>query len=55
MARLHPLSYVVDALRSLVIPAGTVAFGLGVDLALLVLTTTMLVTIAARIHPRDVT
>jgi len=55
LARINPLSYVVDALRSLMIPGGQSAFGLGVDLALLVLTTTMLVTIAARIYPRVVT
>jgi ABC-2 type transport system permease protein len=55
VARINPLSYVVDALRSLMIPGGQSAFGLGVDLTLLVLTTTMLVTIAARIYPRVVT
>lgn len=55
VARINRLSHIVDALRSLTIPGGRSAFGLGVDLALLVLTTTMLVTITARIYPRVVT
>ena len=55
VARINPLSYVVDALRSLMLPGGESAFGLGVDLGLLVLTTALLVTIAARTYPRVVT
>jgi ABC-2 type transport system permease protein len=55
VARINPLSYVVDALRSLMIPGGQSAFGLGVDVALLVLTTALLVAIAARTYPRVVT
>ena len=55
VARINPLSYVVDALRALMIPGGQSAFGLWVDLVLLVGITTLLVTIAARVYPRVVT
>jgi ABC-2 type transport system permease protein len=55
IARINPLSYEVDALRSLMIPGGESVFGLGVDFGLLLLSTVLLVIIAARVYPRVVT
>jgi ABC-2 type transport system permease protein len=55
VARINPLSYQVDLLRALMIPAGESAFGLGTDFAVLVASTTLLVAIAARVYPRVVT
>ncbi len=47
----NPLTYEVDALRSMMIVGGTSSFGLGVDFAVLLLATTLLVLIAARLYP----
>jgi len=55
VARVNPLSYEVDALRALMIPAGQSAFGIGMDFLLLLVSTVVLVTIAARVYPRVVT
>ena len=48
----NPLTYEVDALRSLMIVGGTSSFGLGLDLAVLIVATTLFVLIAARLYPR---
>jgi ABC-2 type transport system permease protein len=55
VARINPLSYEVDALRALMIPAGESSFGIGTDFAVLVSSTMILVAIAARVYPRVVT
>ena len=52
VARVNPLSYVVDALRAQMILGGTSTFGLATDYALLLGTTTVLVIIAAYVYPR---
>jgi ABC-2 type transport system permease protein len=48
----NPLTYVVDALRTLMLADSTSSFGLGRDYAVIVLTTTILVFIGARLYPR---
>ena len=55
VARVNPLSYEVDALRALMIVGGTSVFGLLTDFALLGVTTTGLVVVAAYVYPRVVT
>jgi ABC-2 type transport system permease protein len=55
VARINPLSYEVDALRALMIPDGESAFGLGMDFAVLLASTVILVAIAARVYQRVVT
>lgn len=51
VARVNPLSYEVDALRTLMIKGGTGAFGLPTDFAVLTATALILVTIATHIYP----
>jgi ABC-2 type transport system permease protein len=48
----NPLTYQVDALRALMLTGGVSKFGLGVDCLVLVVITSVLVVIAARIYPR---
>jgi ABC-2 type transport system permease protein len=55
VARVNPLSYQVDLLRALMIPAGESAFGVGTDFLVLASSTVILVAIAARVYPRVVT
>jgi ABC-2 type transport system permease protein len=43
----NPLTYEVDALRALMVRAGTSVYGLGLDLTVLVVAVTVLVAIAA--------
>ena len=52
IARCNPLSYVVDALRALMLVNGISAFGLGIDFAVLIVVTAALVMIGARLYPR---
>jgi ABC-2 type transport system permease protein len=52
IARCNPLSYVVDALRDLMLVNGFSAFGLGTDFAVLIVVTAALVMIGARLYPR---
>ena len=52
IARCNPLSYEVDALRDLMLVNGISAFGLGTDFAVLILATTVLVIVGARLYPR---
>ena len=49
---INPLTYEVDALRSLMLAGGTSQYGIGLDLLILVLATTILVAIGARLYPR---
>jgi ABC-2 type transport system permease protein len=51
IARVNPLTYLVDALRVLMIAGGQSGAGLGVDLAVLTGTCVVLVIIAARLMP----
>ena len=50
-ARLNPLTYLVDALRSLLLSGSPSAHGLGVDFAVLGVVLLALVAIAARLYP----
>jgi ABC-2 type transport system permease protein len=55
LSSINPLTYEVDALRALMVRAGTSAYGIGTDLAILVASVVLLVTVAARMFPRIVT
>jgi len=52
VAHVNPLTYEVDALRSLMLVHGTSDYGLPVDFAVLVAATAVLVAIAARMYSR---
>ncbi len=52
IAHVNPLTYQVDALRSLMVQGGTALFPLPVDLAVLAATVVVLVLITARLYPR---
>lgn len=52
ISHLNPLTYVVDALRGTMLAGSTSVFGLATDFAVLILTTTILVIIGARLYPR---
>jgi ABC-2 type transport system permease protein len=51
----NPLTYEVDALRALMVRAGTSAYGVGTDIAVLTAAAAILVCVAARMFPRIVT
>jgi ABC-2 type transport system permease protein len=51
IAKINPLTYLVDALRSLMVHGGSSAFGLGNDLLVQVAVLAVLVVIAARLYP----
>ncbi|GAB6876739.1 ABC transporter permease [Thermaerobacter litoralis] len=55
VARVNPLTYQVDALRSLMIQGGSSQFGLAWDLGALALGLVVLVAVASRLYPRAVT
>ncbi len=54
IARINPLSYVVDGLRALMLANGTSKFGIGTDIIVLVIITTILITIGSFLYPRIV-
>ena len=54
LAALNPLTYMVDALRQLMIVGGQGHFPLAVDAGVLLAVTTVLVLLAARLYPRVV-
>jgi len=47
----NPLTYEVDALRALMVVGGTSTYGIGLDMAVLVLAMSALVIVAARLYP----
>jgi ABC-2 type transport system permease protein len=51
VSHLNPLTYVVDALRTFMLAGSTSTFGLGTDYAVILLATTILVIIGARLYP----
>jgi ABC-2 type transport system permease protein len=51
VAHANPLTYLVDALRTLMVQGGASAFGLGLDAAVELGTLLVLVVIAARLYP----
>jgi ABC-2 type transport system permease protein len=55
ISRVNPLTYEVDALRSLMVAGTTSAFGLGLDFAVLLGWTVVLVALGAKLYPRVVT
>ena len=52
VSHLNPLTYVVDALRTFMLAGSTSSFGLSRDYAVILLTTTVMVFIGARLYPR---
>jgi ABC-2 type transport system permease protein len=55
VARGNPLSYQVDALRTLMIVGGASTFGLRLDYAMLALTLAVLIAVATKLYPSIVT
>ncbi len=51
LAHFNPLSYMVDALRSLMLPGSESVFGLGTDFAVLIIVSAVLVWIAGKRYP----
>ena len=51
ISNVNPLTYEVDALRDLMVIGGTSSYGVGLDLAVLLLATTVLAIVAARLYP----
>ena len=51
LAHFNPLSYMVDALRSLMLPGSASVFGLGTDFAVLIVVSAVLVWIAGKRYP----
>jgi ABC-2 type transport system permease protein len=54
ISRANPLTYEVDALRSLMLRGGTSLYGVGLDFSVLILAAAFLVYIASRAYPRVV-
>jgi ABC-2 type transport system permease protein len=54
LSKANPLSYLVDALRTLMVQGGQSVFGLGRDFAVLLLGLTLLVLITAKLYPNVV-
>ncbi len=55
IARVNPLSYEVDGIRTLMLSGGTSSFGLGLDFAVLLVITCVLVAVGGRLYPHLVT
>jgi len=55
VARVNPLTYQVDALRSLMVVGGGNAFGLGIDYLMQVVSLVILVAVATKLYPSIVT
>jgi ABC-2 type transport system permease protein len=54
VSRANPLTYEVDALRALMVSGGESAYGIGVDLTVLLTATFFTVLLGARLYPRVV-
>jgi ABC-2 type transport system permease protein len=54
IATVNPLTYAVDALRSLMIAGGVSVYGIGVDLLVLSVSMTVLVFIGSKLYPKVV-
>ncbi|HEY7940524.1 MAG TPA: ABC transporter permease [Candidatus Limnocylindrales bacterium] len=52
VARVNPLTYMVDGIRGLMVVGGTSEYGLPLDAAVLVAGLTILIVIASRLYPR---
>ena len=55
LARVNPLTYQVDALRSLMIVGGSTSFGVARDFAFLAAALAVLVALARRLYPKIIT
>jgi ABC-2 type transport system permease protein len=55
VSRVNPLTYQVDALRSLMIVGGSSSFGLAIDFAFLAAALAVLVAVATRLYPKIIT
>jgi ABC-2 type transport system permease protein len=55
VARVNPLTYQVDALRSLMVVGGASSFGLGVDYLMIIAALVILVAVATKLYPSIVT
>jgi ABC-2 type transport system permease protein len=55
VARVNPLTYQVDALRSLMVVGGGNTFGLGVDYLMQIVALVILVAVATKLYPSIVT
>lgn len=51
ISRANPLTYMVDALRALMLAGGTSAYGVGVDLLILTGATAVLIAVGSRLYP----
>jgi ABC-2 type transport system permease protein len=51
-SHLNPLTYVVDALRTCMLAGSTSVFGLSLDYAVILVATTILVLVGAKLYPR---
>ena len=54
ISRINPLTYEVDALRALMLAGGRSAFGLGLDFAVMLGATALLIAIGSALYPRVV-
>lgn len=52
ISHLNPLTYAVDALRTTILTSSPGTFGLSYDYIVMLMTTTVLVFICARLYPR---
>jgi ABC-type multidrug transport system permease subunit len=52
ISHLNPLTYVVDALRTSMLAGSASSFGLGLDYAVILLTTIVMVFIGSRLYPQ---
>jgi ABC-2 type transport system permease protein len=54
IALVNPLTYLVDALRTMMIQGGESVFGLGLDFGVLITITTAFILLASRLYPKIV-
>ena len=54
IALVNPLTYIVDALRTMMIQGGESVFGLGLDFGVLITITTAFILLASRLYPKIV-
>ncbi|MCX7037554.1 MAG: ABC transporter permease [Spirochaetes bacterium] len=54
ISRANPLTYQVDALRALMLQGGVSAYGVGIDILVLVVVTAALLTVASWLYPKIV-
>ncbi len=52
ISHINPLTYEVDALRTLMLAGGASTYGVGLDIAVMLIATTILVIIGGRLYPR---